>query len=437
MRNTRARLWVLAASLLVCGIPMDAPGAAAATAAAAASDAPPGCVDTSVTTTVEERRLDLAAPREILRRGGFDRAAPAFVRALCRARTLTAARRAVDRHGAALWSAAVDRAQGRGRPGGDLDRADDRPLYWARLAMTRALRQWQPGFPLADDGRAGLINRLERSSRGQDTISFPAREGVSRILVTGFDPFTLDRDIRISNPSGAAALALDGTVIRTASGPARIEAAMFPVRWRDFAEGTVERTLLPHFSGGPRTVDLFVTISQGRPERFDVERWNGAWRGGFGDNENASSTGTVPIPDWVPSPDPQPQWTVTSLPYGAITGADTGRFPVLDNTAVTEIPAGQSTPVVRPDGPTPGSRARSGGGGDYLSNEIAYRATLLRDALGLDVPGGHLHTPVLRFAEGNTEEITDPVFVGNRHDITEQVGAILRAAAGTLGNRTR
>jgi hypothetical protein len=79
-------------------------------------------------------------------------------------------------------------------------------------------------------------------------------------------------------------------------------------------------------------------------------------------------------------------------------------------------------------------RARSGGGGNYLSNEIAYRATLLRDRLGLRLPGGHLHTPVLDFGEGNTDPdtgtITDPTFVQNRQDIIDQVRKIVRVAAG-------
>ncbi|MCX5201395.1 pyroglutamyl peptidase [Streptomyces sp. NBC_00237] len=371
--------------------------------------------------TVEEARLERAAPQEILRRSGFDTVAPRFVKALAGASTYREAQEVVDRHGAQVWRRAVDRAQGRGPAGGDLSRGDDRPLYWARLAMTRELRAWAPGFGLSDRDRDRLVERLERTSRGQDSIRF-AGKGLRRVLVTGFDPFTLDRDIRIGNPSGATALALDGTVIRTADGRlARVETAVFPVRWDDFADGEVERALRPHLRG----VDLFTTISQGRPGRFDVERFNGAWRGGFGDNLNIGRTGPVPVSD----PASQPQWTRTSLPYARIVAARTGPFPVYDNTSVTEVPAGGAGPVVRPDGPTPGSAARAGGGGDYLSNEIAYRATLLRDRLGLTVPGGHLHTPVLEFDRANTTEITDPVFVKNRSDIVAQVREVLRVAA--------
>ncbi|MDH2425298.1 pyroglutamyl peptidase [Sphaerisporangium sp. TRM90804] len=385
-----------------------------------------GCVDTSVGLTVEEQRLARDVPQEILRRAGFDSVASGFLRDLCRAHSYRGAERVVAEHGQRLWRRAVDRAQGRGAPGGDLSRDDDRPLYWARLGMTGALRQWRPGFELSDAAREKLLDGLERASRGQDTIRLQGDgKRVKRVLVTGFDPFTLDRDIRISNPSGATALALDGTTVRTDAGLVKIETAVFPVRWGDFADGMVERALRPHL---PRA-DLFTTVSQGRVGRIDIERYNGAWRGGFPDNENLSSTGLIPVSD----PGSQPQWTVTTLPYQDIVAAPTGRFPVYDNTQVTEIPAGATDPVVRPDGPTEGSAARSGGGGDYLSNEIAYRATLLRDRLDLDIPGGHVHTPVLQFGASNTDPatgtVTDPEFVRNRVDIIDQVRSIVLVAA--------
>ncbi|CAL9546263.1 pyroglutamyl peptidase [Streptomyces sp. enrichment culture] len=415
---TAAATPALAAPVSPTPVPAPVP-APAARAAVGSGVLPP---------TVEEQRLERAAPREILRRSGFDDVAPDFARTLARSRSYPQARAAVLREGSALWRRAVDRVQGRGPAGGDLSRDDDRPLYWARLGMTRELRTWRPRFVLGAEERARLLGALERSSRGQDAISFPRGKGLKRVLVTGFDPFTLDRDTRISNPSGAAALALDGTVIDTAAGPARIETAVFPVRWADFGDGTVERTLRPHL---PRT-DLFATVSQGRAGRFDLERTNGAWRGGFPDNDDVGRTETVPVSD----PASQPQWTTTTLPYAEVVAADTGRFPVYDNTSVTEIPAGGTRPVVRPDGPTPGSTARAGGGGDYLSNEIAYRATLLRDRLGLHgtLPGGHVHTPVLQFGADNadpaTGTVTDQEFVRNRRDIVAQVRSVVAVAVG-------
>ena len=411
MNSLRVRIGVLGLALLA--------GFAAPTTATAAATVP--------SPTVEEQRLDKAVPQEILERSGFDDVAPGLTRALEGARSYAQARRILVHEGSVLWRRAVERAQGRGPAGGDLARDDDRPLYWARLGMTREVRTWEPEFGLSDQQRAALIDALERTSRGQTDVRYPQHgKGLRRVLVTGFDPFTLDRDIRISNPSGATALALDGTVIETADGPARVETVVFPVRWQDFADGTVERTLRPYM----KKVDLFTTVSQGRVGRFDVERTNGAWRGGFPDNDNISRTETVPVTD----PASQPQWTTTTLPYKEIVAANTGRFPVYDHTEVTEIPAGGTDAVVRPDGPTPGSTARAGGGGDYLSNEIAYRATLLRDRLGLHdtLPGGHVHTPVLQFGTGNTDPatgtVTDPQFLQNRQDIIAQVRAILTVA---------
>ncbi|MFG2729340.1 pyroglutamyl peptidase [Streptomyces canus] len=410
MTSLRVRIGTLGLVLLA--------GSAAPASPAAAAAAP--------SPTVEEQRLDRTVPREILERSGFDALPLRFTRALGTVRSYAEAQKVVVRQGSALWKRAVDRAQGRGPAGGDLSRDDDRPLYWARLGMTREVRTWEPSFGLSEGQRAALLNELERTSRGQTAVRYPGGERLKRVLVTGFDPFTLDRDIRISNPSGASALALDGTVIETAEGPARVETVVFPVRWQDFTDRTVERALRPYL----KKVDLFTTVSQGRVGRFDVERTNGAWRGGFPDNDNVGVTGVVPVPD----PASQPQWTTTTLPYKAIVDADTGRFPVYDNTSVTEIPAGGTVPVVRADGPTAGSTARAGGGGNYLSNEIAYRVTLLRDRLGLHdvLPGGHVHTPVLEFGAGNTDpatgSVTDPGFVKNRLDIIAQVRAILVVA---------
>ncbi|WP_326707120.1 pyroglutamyl peptidase [Streptomyces cyaneofuscatus] len=414
---TRLGLGGVALLLVLAGSALPAVASPAGTAPATA----PGTAQP----TVEEQRLDRAVPQEILRRSGFDALAPRFAHALEGARGYAQAERAVNRHGSALWQRAVDRAQGRGPVTGDLSRGDDRPLYWARLALSRELRAWTPRFALDDQRRKALHTALETSSRGQQDIRRHPGRQVKRVLVTGFDPFTLDRDVRIGNPSGASALALDGTLVRTAEGPARIEAVVFPVRWTDFAEGAVERALARHLPH----LDLFTTISQGRQGRFDVERTNGAWRGGFPDNEILARTGPVPVTD----PASQPQWTSTTLPYRQLAEAETGRFPVYDNTEVTEIPAGATQPVTRPDGPTPGSTARAGGGGDYLSNEIAYRATLLRDRMGLPkLPGGHLHTPVLQFGTGNenpaTGEVTDPGFERNRSDIVRQVRALVQTA---------
>ncbi|TCO56657.1 pyroglutamyl peptidase [Actinocrispum wychmicini] len=382
------------------------------------------CFDRTASLTVSERRLDQAVPQELLRRSGFDRFAPRFEALLCAARSLRLARLLVQVEGPALWRAAVDRVQGRGPAGGDLSRGDDRPLYWARLQLTRALRQWTPRFTLSPAGRIELIDSMERGSRGQNSIDFPGGRHVKRVLVSGFDPFQLDGDIRRSNPSGATALALDGVTLSTPAGLVRVQTAMFPVLWEPFEAGMVEHTFLPHM----REIDMLTTVSQGRVGRIDVEHYNGRWHTGP-DNDNVTRATTIPIPAGVPTVTPQPEFVPTTLPFAKIVAAKTGPFPVFDNTAVTEIRAGETVPVVSPNGPTPGSVARAGTGGSFLSNEIAYRATLLRDAVRPSLPAGHVHTPVLQFDPTNTTQVTDPVFERNRTDIVAQIRAIITVAA--------
>jgi pyrrolidone-carboxylate peptidase len=59
------------------------------------------------------------------------------------------------------------------------------------------------------------------------------------------------------------------------------------------------------------------------------------------------------------------------------------------------VPRGRRDAVDRAAGPSAGSTAISGSGGNFLSNEIFYRTRLLRDASGSSVPMGHLHVPSL------------------------------------------
>jgi hypothetical protein len=402
-------------------------------------------MDVDVALTYEEQFLSRPEPKRFIKGGGFTDTAKAFRRALCKADRLTSARSVVHKHSRRLWDLAVARAQDKAEPGGTLSDGDDRPLYWTRLAMSAALRQWDPGFALTEHARTALIADLDRTSRGQDDIQFPRGKEVTRVLITGFDPFTLDNDIRQANPSGASALALDGVKVRGPDGTIRLEAVIFPVRWRDFGHGMVEAALLPHFISSTARVDAFATTSQGRFGRIDLEHFNGAWRGGFPDNEGLCYRGVIPLAPGVPTVEPQSQWTLTTLPLDSLLAAGTGPFPVFDNREVVEVPgdtppepatttcpAAPSPGEYREDGPTEGSQARSGSGGDYLSNEIAYRATLLRDAVGLDVPGGHIHTPVLQgLSNTDPNELTNAEFEANRAAIIAQVSDLVLVVAGS------
>lgn len=338
--------------------------------------------------TAEEARATLPAPQLALARSGFNAAEPLFTADLRACTDLTQARETVATHGSRLWTEGT-------RTG--LTGPDDRPLYWARLLLGSRLRTWQPNFPLPETDRVHLLHVLEAESRGITDIDFPPGERWIRIVVTGFDPFRLEEDPGCSNPSGTAALDLHGWTFPVGRRTAVVRAAIFPVRWADFDDGIVEEALaVPH-----KSVDAVITLSRGRKGRFDLEVWNGRWRGGGEDNVRVSRTGPVPTPGVE-----APEWTRSSLPLEALTRTARGRYPVFVNTRVTEVPVGRDEPVERTEGPTAGSSSRRGGGGDYLSNEIAYRNTLLRDRTGRRIPAGHIHLPHLEGGEAQDDLLT-------------------------------
>jgi pyrrolidone-carboxylate peptidase len=394
-----------------------------------------GCFDPAVTGTVEEQRLDNgiaggpSVPAEILARSGFDKHVEVFTNVLCHLPNRLAAQAAVRAQGEALWRAATHRAQ-RPQLAPALPPTDDRGLYWARISMALALRQWQPGFNLSTTDRAELIRTLEYSSRGITSTRFSP--GVKKIVVTGFDPFTLDADIRIGNPSGASALSLDGQRWRIGGTTYEIQTVVFPVRYTDFDENMVENALAPHYRPGPQHADMVMTASQGRVGIFDLEVFNGRRRSvsSIGDNNNLWGGGTQSAPVVSPSMPPGPEWLTASLPTARMAQADVTPFRTRVNTSVLEIPAGQTVPVRQPLGPTPGSIASEGAGGGYLSNEVAYRNTLQRDLLDPLMPAGHLHVPVLQFDAANKTEITDPTYEANRDAIVRGVHSVLRTALG-------
>ena len=178
-------------------------------ATAAPAGASPDCFDRGGAVTYEESRIETPAlpggtrvPYELVAAGGFTPYAEGMTDALCRTRSLADAQRMLQRRGAQLWRTAVLRAQGK-LTMGTIDRYDDRPLYWTRLMGTRDLRQWRPAFPLTGPQRASLLRTYEYAARGVTSTGFGP--GVKRVMVSGFDPYQLNGEIRRSNPSGATA----------------------------------------------------------------------------------------------------------------------------------------------------------------------------------------------------------------------------------------
>lgn len=482
--------------------PADEPGPRSVTAlvpataevsTAIAARAPVDCTDPGLPVTIEETRLvavlpDAADPtraagrtfaRTMVEGGGFDGVTAAFAAQLCRAGSLPEARRLAERAGTRLWRDAVRRAQSTEDVRGDLPRSDDRPLYWTRIESMGLLHQWDAPFPLDTAGRASLVEVFDRASRGMTDIRFPAGRGIRRVLVSGFDPYTLDggptgsapgtvgNNIRHGNPSGATALALDGTRHTAPDGTMLVvEAYTLPVSYPEFERGYLEDTVGPHMAPGPRQLDASITVSQAGGSQFNLEQWNGRYHGvTLGNDRYAPCPSVAGVPqlavdnigcntqvvdrwgggDTLTDP---PQWTSATLPMADMVNARTGStvprppgdtwpdesvaFGVVWNTnysyfadctvpTVTTVNQRETSypPSTDPVPPPDGSCARSGAGGSYLSNESAYRNTLLRDRLDRDIPAGHIHTPDMQHFE-TPFGVSDPTFDAWRTAIVAQ-----------------
>ncbi len=479
------------------GPTVSAPGSAAHAA---------DCLDPSLPLSAEESRLtaylpDAADPtvaadttyaRTMIEGGGFGRYTASLTAALCRIGSLPAATSLVEQQGEALWNAAVSRAQADGAVHGDLPASDDRPLYWTRVEAMSVLRQWAPKGGLSDAERAELIETFDKAARGMFDIDLPAGNNVLRVIVSGFDAYTLDggttgpapgtvgNNIRHGNPSGATALSLDGTRYRTDDGKvAYVEAYTLPVSYREFEEGYLEDTVGPFMKPGPRQVDASITVSQAGGSQFNLEQWNARYHGVSPGNDRITPCPVVGgvaqlaidnpgcniqvVERWGGGSgltDP-PQWTTASLPIAEMIAADTGAdvprppgdtwpdeseaFGVVWHTNYTQFadcaspvretfnnpPPVTYPPATPPVPPAEGSCSYSGGGGNYLSNESAYRNTLLRDRLGLDIPAGHIHTPDMQHYETDFG-VSDPTFDAWRTSIAAQASNLVHAVLDTV-----
>ena len=262
-----------------------------------------------------------------------------------------------------------------------------------------------------------MLEAFEKSSRGHSDLSYK-KVSDKRIFLTGFDPFLLDRNLKQSNPSGLAALLLDGKIIKY-SGiidgvkktiTAEINTAMVPVRYKDFDQGAIESLLAPFYA--LNSVDLITTVSMGRSD-FDLEHFPGLRRSSTApDNVNvytgANKTNPL-IPSLLKAPLLGDEFVLFSLPYQAMMKAK-GKYKINDNRGVTKLVSGKAESGKAKD-ITANNLAElsdkisvQGGGGGYLSNEISYRSIVLRNKLGSTIPTGHIHTPRISGFDENTNQ---------------------------------
>lgn len=289
--------------------------------------------------------------------------------------------RAVHQIGRQVWQQAVVQTQ--------QGLIDDRPLYWQRLASKQQLRKdCEPSKCNAK------LDAFELSSRGAQDIRFTKTKAL-RVLVTGFDPFALDRDVTQTNPSGVLALQLDNRILTNSKTGqmAQLQSVIFPVRFADFDAGLVEQVLAPLLKNAG--VDVVITLSMGR-DGFDLERFPGKRRATTATDNLNRQTGASAANPLVPLLDGKPingsEFVEFSLPAQALALVQSP-YRVTDNRRVRTLQDGEVTATSLKS--LAGKTAVAGSGGTYLSNEISYRSIALGQRLNLALPIGHIHVPSL------------------------------------------
>ncbi len=347
--------------------------------------------------TVEELRLPLASEKMPNVVNLFKNNLSAFTGDWQNSKDFQEAKQQVLTHSQKLWRTASKQLQ-------SASEMDDRPLYWARLQASKVMRSIRPKFELSTMQQQRLLTLFEQGSRGQLDLDY-VTPTTKKILLTGFDPFLLDRNINQSNPSGIAALWLDGKVIEFNGISAEINTVMIPVRYQDFDDGMIESVLAPFYA--LNSVDMVVTVSMGR-EHFDLERFPGKRRSVTAPgNLNVLSGGSqaAPIISKLNNrPLPGEEFVEFSLPVSHMQKAQ-GDYKVIDNHKITSIFMNNPPKTFEPASLSQlnGHIAVSGSGGGYLSNEISYRSIRLRNELNSTIPTGHIHTPRIQQFEPKTE----------------------------------
>ncbi|WP_103068502.1 C15 family peptidase [Aquimarina sediminis] len=280
---------------------------------------------------------------------------------------------------------------------------DDRPLYWARNKMQTWLKR-NPLFKdqinletstVYDDTELeDIITLFEEKSRNYTGIDFSKAGNKKKVLITGFDPFQLNPDISFNssmgasstttfNPSGIIALYFNGTFDSY-----YIQTCIFPVRYEDFDKSFVEKVVTANI----KEIDLIMTTSlNGGNPRFDIEKFATEFRGGFHDNLGIGNSDTQYDSSRFIANQNQ-NYTETTLPNKKIFG---------DKTSIML----KGNEVYFDTNRSP----KEGSGSNYLSNEIMYRSTKVRDQIGSKIPVGHFHLGNLR-SISRANEVKNVVF---------------------------
>ena len=239
-----------------------------------------------------------------------------------------------------------------------------------------------------------IITLFEEKSRNYTGIDFSKAENRKKVLITGFDPFQLNPDTNFNtsmgvdsantfNPSGIVALHLNGKLI---GNDIYIQTCIFPVRYEDFDKKYVEKLIKEHISD----VDVIITTSlNGGNNWFDIEADAIEYRGGFHDNMciGGQNYSKFKYNSSRFIANTSNKHNLTTLPKTKIFS---------DNSSINI-----NGLIVKYDTTRLNSKTE-GGGGNYLSNEIMYRATSIRGNKS-KIPVGHFHLANLRTIKRSNE----------------------------------
>lgn len=317
--------------------------------------------------------------------------------------------------GQKLWELARQEAQQHAAQG----RAEHFDPLQAMLAEAR--RGQAPAL-------ARVADALNLAGRGASDLSQRGDSGDYHLMITGFDPFTGRNQQPAAgawNPSGAAAMYFDNQQRQVGQRTVQIQSAVFPVSFDEFDQGIVERVIGEHGSD----FDAVITISMGMSTPGSANRAIEIERYAVGVHD-VTGHRSVPIPAGPDgrqaSPVIESNAPVDEIGAGAGVAVDSAIELELSsatadavmaavpaalrsqfsrrNDNVTVSAPGALDPIERV-GPNRvrfsvgGQRfegaIRRGPGGNFLSNEIAYRT---QRQLGVDRdPDGapqsfHVHT---------------------------------------------
>ncbi|RYE29246.1 MAG: hypothetical protein EOP48_32755, partial [Sphingobacteriales bacterium] len=303
-------------------------------------------------------------------------------------------------------------------------------LYISRLIMNVVLKN-HPKITANPATVTALSDLLEKNSRGLEGAQKPDFSSYPnfKILITGFDPFGsafpnsyYDNDGYQSNPSGNLALALDGVEIASGGKKAIIKSAILPVRFREFDLGWIETFFAPYVED--TGIQMIITFSygiDGGVYSFEIEKFASRTRTlGTMDNNRVPAPASAYLNN---ANKDNYEYITTKLPYSDMfilnkvgldqkavieyfDGTTSKGLSYINNSATTSIdrttdPFSGGNPhnddlkaSYSPNVPIPNItnypaiapmtadkvKSNQGSGGDYLSNEVYYRVSFLRES---------------------------------------------------------